>query len=170
MLVFSARNLFFILCQKLIIVGEDLRSKGNWKFNSRKGESGGKQLESRIGMNYSRYLLGSSDPIDRFLSYFKGAILHEVKTVSRNFSSSWYFRSYNSDWDDRIREARSKFYFIAIPNDRSLAIAKLFFLIWNKLRHPVFSKMRIFFMGLKKIIRREQVWGIFYEIINAKSL
>lgn len=79
MLVFSARNLFFILCQKLIIVGEDLRSKGNWKFNSRKGESGGKQLESRIGMNYSRYLLGSSDPIDRFLSYFKGAMRFSTK-------------------------------------------------------------------------------------------
>lgn len=133
MLVFwiQSAKLIFYLLPKI----NHLRSKRNyWKFNSRRGErrkaeeSEGRQLESRIGMNYSRYLLGSSDPIDRFLSYFKSdAILREAKTISRNFSSSRYF-SYSSNWErSNEKRARSKFYFIAIPNDRSLAIAKLFF-------------------------------------------
>lgn len=64
------------------MIRENSRSKGN-SNSIGKGSEGKrrKQLESRIGMNYSRHLLGSSHPIGRFLSYFKDdAILHEEKS------------------------------------------------------------------------------------------
>lgn len=59
--------------------GPSIQRELEIQFKERGKQLGGKQLESRIGMNYSRYLLGSSDPIDRFLSYFKGAMRFSTK-------------------------------------------------------------------------------------------
>lgn len=90
-------------------------------------ESGGKRRKTTRVPNRDELFtlpIGFMDPIDRFLSYFKSdAILREAKTISRNFSI------FQLQFELRTIEkrARSKFYFIAIPNDRSLAIAKLFF-------------------------------------------
>lgn len=142
---YRTRNLFFIFCQKLIMIRENSRSKGN-SNSIGKGSEGKrrKQLESRIGMNYSRHLLGSSHPIDRFLSYFKDdAILHEEKSrgISRLVFQLQLLELRRSN------EKRSKFYFIPIPNDRSLLSNFFFTISCTILFFP-----GIFFMDLKKII------------------
>lgn len=149
MVVFWIQNtkLIFYLLPKINHGSREFSIQREFEFN-REGERRKAEETTRIGMNYSRHLLGSSHPIDRFLSYFKGdAILHEEK--SWNFSSRWYFSYSYSNWDDRMRSERVR-NFTSSQFQTIVLYCQTFF--YNKLHHPVFSKMRIFFMRLKKII------------------
>lgn len=96
-------------------------------------------------MNYSRYLLGSTDPVDKFISYFKGAMRFSTKWergISRAPGISVTARTET----DRIREAGAS-EILFHRNDRPLAVETFFF--WFAINRTIlfFYRVRIFFMN-----------------------